>query len=226
MQPRKCTGPATRREFLAAGMLGLGGLALPDLFRLRAAAAESGRKTESDTSIIFIWLPGGPPHIDMYDMKPDASTEIRGAFRPIHTKVPGMELCELMPRHAAIADKFSIVRSVAHDFADHGGGHKRMMTGVVPATPVDTVNDAPCTGSMVAKCRENRDAGIPPYVSLNPGGRVGDVFAQGAAYLGQSYLPLSVQGDPTSPSFTLPAITPQCGNRRPHRRSAEIARIA
>ena len=208
MQPRFCAGPVGRREFLAAGMLGLGGLTLPDLFRLQARASESGKKVDPDTSIIFVWLPGGPPHIDMYDMKPNASTEIRGAYQPIRTKVPGIDLCELMPRHAAIADKFSIVRSISHNFGDHGGGHKRLMTGVIPATPVDTVNNAPATASIVAKCREHVDRGMPNIVSLNPGGRIGDVFAQGAAYLGQAYTPFNVQGDLMSDNFRLPSVTP------------------
>ena len=99
-----CPGPATRREFLAAGMLGVGGMAMPDLFRLRASAAEGGETVDQNTSVIFVWMPGGPPHMDMYDMKPNASSDYRGAFRPIRTKVPGMDVCELMPRHAAIAD--------------------------------------------------------------------------------------------------------------------------
>ena len=153
-------------------------------------------------------MPGGPPHMDMYDMKPNAPIDYRGAFQPIRTNVPGMDVCELMPRHAAIADKYAIVRSVAHQFADHGGGHKRMMTGRVPVTPVDTVNDAPATGSIVAKFREGRDCGIPNYVSMNPGGRTNDVFAQGAAYLGQSYMPFNVEGDPSTPNFSVPNISP------------------
>ncbi|HEV3024353.1 MAG TPA: DUF1501 domain-containing protein [Pirellulales bacterium] len=187
-------------------MLGLGGMTLADLMRLRARAEEHGANIDADTSVIFVWLPGGPPHMDMYDMKPAATSDYRGAFRPVRTNVSGMELCELMPRHAAIADKFAIVRSVSHTFADHGGGHKRMMTGRVPNTPVDTVNDAPATGSIAAKCREKRDRGIPNYVSINPGGRTGDVFAQGAAYLGQAYLPFTVEGDPSAPTFAVPNV--------------------
>lgn len=205
---RPCGGPVSRREFLAAGMLGVGGLTLPELFQRRAHAELTGRAAASDTSVIFVWLPGGPPHLDMYDMKPNASSDYRGAFKPIQTNVPGMEICELMPRQAAIADKFTIVRSVSHTFADHGGGHKRMMTGRVPATPVDTVNDAPATGSIVAKCRERRDIGIPNYVSMNPGGRTNDVFAQGAAYLSQAYMPFNVEGDPSDPRFSVPNVGP------------------
>lgn len=186
-------------------------MALPDLFRLRALAAEAGRSADQETAVIFVWLPGGPPHMDMYDMKPNAPSDYRGAFKPISTKVPDMQVCELLPRHAAIADKFSIVRSVSHTFADHGGGHKRLMTGRIPNTPVDTVNDAPATGSIVAKCREKRDIGIPNYVSMNPGGRSGDVFAQGAAYLSQAYMPFTVEGDPTAPNFVVPNVAPMQG---------------
>ena len=83
-----------------------------------------------------------------------------------------------------------------------------MMTGWMPLTPVDTVNDAPATGSIVARCRENRDYGVPNYVSMNPGGRTGDVFAQGAAYRGQAYLPFTVEGDPTQPNFVVPNVAP------------------
>ena len=203
-----CRGPVTRREFLTAGMLGLGGLTLADYFRIQARAADAGIPIESDTAVIFVWLPGGPPHMDMYDMKPNASSDYRGIFHPIATKVPGIDVCELMPRHTSIADKFAVVRSVSHTFADHGGGHKRMMTGRIPATPVDTVNDTPATGSIVAKCREKRDRGIPNYVSLNPGGRVGDVFAQGSAYLSQAYMPFTVVGDPSAPNFSVPNLAP------------------
>lgn len=203
-----CRGPATRREFLSVGVLGIGGMTLAELLARRAHGAEAGLAIDRDTSVIFVWMPGGPPHLDMYDMKPDAPSDYRGAFRPIHTKVPGLDVCELMPRHAEVADKFCVVRSVSHTFADHGGGHKRMMTGRVPLSPVDTVNDAPATGSVVAKCRERRDLGIPNYVSLNPGGRTGDVFAQGAAYLSQAYLPFTVEGDPTAPTFSVPNVAP------------------
>ncbi|HET6884528.1 MAG TPA: DUF1501 domain-containing protein [Pirellulales bacterium] len=189
-------------------MLGVGGLTLADLFRLRATAAERGTVAEQDTNIIFVWLPGGPPHMDMYDMKPNAPSDYKGAFHPIPTKVPGIDVCELLPRHAAIADKYCVVRSVSHTFADHGGGHKRMMTGRIPLTPTETVNDAPATGSVVAKCREKWDRGLPNYVSMNPGGRVDDVFAQGAAYLGPAFMPFNVVGDPSAPNFVVPNVAP------------------
>ncbi len=202
---RSCLGPVTRRSFLEAGSLFFGALTLSDLLRMRASAAAAGRGgagRADDTSVILLWLPGGPPHMETYDLKPDAPAEFRGDFRPIRSVVPGLDVCEHLPRHARIADKFTIVRSVAHEFADHGGGHKRFLTGRIPASPVDFVNDAPMVGSIVAKVRERRDAGLPNYVAGTDPGRSGvDVFSFGAAYLGQATTPFMVAGDPNRPDF-------------------------
>src|SRR5262245_30412417 len=201
---RICPGPVSRRSFLRVGALGVAGLSMSDVFRHRAMAAANGnaKQSDPDTSVIFIWLPGGPPHMETYDMKPDAPADYRGDFRPIDTNVKGIQVCELLPRHAKIADKYTLVRSVAHEFADHGGGHKRFLTGRHPASPVDFVNDAPMVGSIVAKMRERRNVGVPNYVSGADAGRDGvDVFSFGAAYLGPSYVPFSVPGDPSQPKF-------------------------
>lgn len=213
-----CPGPVSRREFLRVGALGLGGMTVADLLRLRASANESqngkspvgsGTTTNTDTAVIFVWLPGGPPHMEMYDMKPEAPSDYRGALHSIPTNVPGLDVCELMPQHAKLADKYSIVRSIAHEFADHGGGHKRFLTARIPKSPVDTVNDNPMAGGIIAKCREDRMMGVPNYVNLADGGREGvDVFAFGSAYLGPSYVPFAVPGDPTAPNFTVPNIAP------------------
>src|SRR3954467_2741180 len=102
-----CDG-VSRRNFLKIGALGLGGLALPDL--LRAEAATGIRK--SHKAIIMIYLPGGPPHQDTFDIKVDAPSEIRGEFKPIRTNVSGIEICEHLPQMAKIADKLAFVRSV------------------------------------------------------------------------------------------------------------------
>lgn len=202
-----CNGPVSRRSVLQAGTLGLGGFGLSDLMRCRAGAGSSGR-AESDTSVIFIWLPGGPPHMETYDMKPEAPAEYRGEFRPIRTNVPGIDLCEHLPLHAKIADKFTLIRSVAHEFADHGGGHKRFLTGRRPATPTGFVNDAPAVGSIVAKMRERRNVGLPNYISGAANGRHGvDVYSFGAAYLGPSYVPFSVPGDPSDSKFEVKNIS-------------------
>ena len=201
---KRCDGPVTRKSFLQAGALGLGGFGLSDLFKARACASDLARQHASDTSVIFVWLPGGPPHMEMYDMKPDAPADYRGEFRPIPTNVSGLDVCELMPLHAKCADRYNIIRSIAHEFADHGGGHKRFLTGRKPATPTGFVNDAPAVGSIVARCREHVKRGLPNYISGTDPGRAGvDVYSFGAAYLGPSYTPFNVPGDPSSESFTV-----------------------
>src|SRR5437762_14362649 len=107
-----CPGPISRRSLLQAGALGFSGMGLADLFRIRAQAAPLAG-ADSDTAVIFIWLPGGPPHMETYDMKPEAPADYRGDFRPIPTVVPGLDVCEHLPLHAKIADKFTIIRSIA-----------------------------------------------------------------------------------------------------------------
>jgi len=106
----RCPGPMTRRHFLGAGAFGIGALGMPDLFRMRAAASES--TPTDDTAVILLWLPGGAPHMEMYDLKPDAPAEFRGEFKPIATTVPGIQISEHMPRQARMMDKLAIVRSL------------------------------------------------------------------------------------------------------------------
>jgi uncharacterized protein (DUF1501 family) len=201
----------SRRAFLGSGAFALGGLAVPDLLRLRAAETPG-----DDTAVILVWLPGGPPHLETYDPKPDAPAEYRGAFHPIDTVVPGVRICELLPRHARIANKFALIRSIHHGFADHGGGHKHFLTGREPREPAGFVNDHPMVGSVVAKCREGRRAGVPDYVAGTDTNRDGiDVFSFGSAYLGQATHPFSVVGDPSRPDFRVRnlAINPALADR-------------
>ena len=196
-----CPGPISRRGFLEIGSTAFAALGLSNMLRLRAEAA-SAVGADTDTSVVFVWLPGGPPHQETFDMKPEAPLEYRGEFRPIHTSVPGLDICEHMPRLAQVADRFSIIRSVAHTFADHGGGHKKFLTGRNPNSPVDTVNDHPMVGSVVAKMRENRHIGLPNYICGTDGGRQGiDVFAFGSAYLPTSTHPFTFWGDPNDSKF-------------------------
>jgi len=191
----------SRRSLLQAGALGFWGLGLPDLLRLRAQAAPVAG-SDSDTSVIFIWLPGGPPHMEMYDLKPAAPADYRGEFRPIATVVPGMEVCEHFPMHARVADKFSIIRSIAHEYAGHGDGMKHFLTGRNPGTPEDFVTISPMVGSLVAKVREGRKIGIPNYVAGTDAGRSDvDVYGFGSAYLGAETHPFAVIGDPSAPKF-------------------------
>src|SRR5262245_62161629 len=111
----ECCGVA-RRDFLKAGALTFGGLTLANMLRHQAAAGESEGKSSKgkDMSVILIWHPGGPSHLDMWDMKPDAASDFRGIFNPIKTNLDGYQCSELMPHVAKICDKLTIVRSVTH----------------------------------------------------------------------------------------------------------------
>ena len=203
---RKCAGPVSRRSFLEVGGLSVLGLGMSDFLRYQAEAKAAGDDL-SDTSVIFVWLPGGPPHMETYDMKPDAPSDYRGEFRPIKTNVPGIDVCELLPMHAKIADKFTLIRSISHDFADHGGGHKRLMTGRIPATPTGTINDAPAVSSIIKTMLQKGSGEMPVCVSEVDGSRAGiDTFAMGPAYLGPSATPFMVAGDPSDPKFKVQNI--------------------
>ena len=146
----------TRRGFLEAGTLALGGLHLGDLFRLRAEAAASADRPEPDTAVILIWLQGGPSHMETYDLKPSAPVDYRGEMRPIATTAPGMDSCELLPRHGKVADKFTIIRSISHKFANHAGGAGRFLSGRDPLRPLDPVSQFPTIGPIVNRVREAR----------------------------------------------------------------------
>jgi hypothetical protein len=203
---RLCRGPISRRSFLEAGALSLLGLGMSDILRAETVAKAAGRKVQ-EKSVIFIWLPGGMSHLESYDMKPEAPLEYRGIFQSIKTNVSGIEVCELFPRHAKIADKFNLIRSVCHEFADHGGGHKRFLTGRLPATPVGTVNDAPAVGSIISKKLSRADQPMPASVACVDGGRAAiDTFAFGSAWLGPSTTPFMVAGDPSAPDFKVQNI--------------------
>jgi hypothetical protein len=190
--PRTCDG-VSRRTFLKVGTLAIGGLSLPGLLRQRAAAAP-GTSTPRK-SVILIWLAGGPSHIDMYDLKPNAPAEFRGEFKPIATNVTGIQIGEHLPRQARIMDKLAIVRSAYHTNAGHGMGSQWMLTGYQPTIEVND-NIYPSTGSVVAKMRGANGAGLPPYVNLPR------VLSLGkAAYLGASYNPFAPDSDPNSDNF-------------------------
>lgn len=193
-----CPGPQSRRSFLQAGFLVLGSLGLGDLLRLRAAA-----KNESDagTSIILIWLQGGPSHMETYDLKPEASVDYRGEMQPIRTNVPGIDICELLPLHARLADKFSIIRSISHGFANHAGGAGRFLSGRDPLRPLDPISQFPTIGTVVSRVRESRDVGVPNCVAS-----ANRVYGGGSSYLGESTLPFVVGSDPNAENFAVPNL--------------------
>ena len=203
-----CSGPS-RRSFLELGGASLCGLGLGALAR---ATGSKRLLSEDDPAVIFVWLPGGPPHMEMYDMKPDAPAEYRGEFRPIRTNNPDLQVCELMPLHAKCADKYNIIRSVCHTFNDHGGGHKRFMTARPPREPTGFVNDAPAVTSFIEaalqKRKEGRAAnGLPTNVALIKRGRHHiDTFSLGAAWMGGQNTPFIVSGDPNEDDFKIDSL--------------------
>src|SRR5262245_26648077 len=162
--PAAGRGRTTRRGFLRLGALTLGGLTLGDVLRLRAEAPSPG--TPRQKSVIMIFQSGGPSHLDMYDMKPGAPAEYRGEFRPIKTNVAGMEICELMPCQAKIADRFTILRGVRftelHTANEFYSGYPWQDA---PRASAPGEAQRPALGSVVSRTRGGQSA-IPPYVSL------------------------------------------------------------
>jgi len=156
---RFCDG-VSRRNFIQIGALGLGGLALPQL--LQAEAASGIRR--SHKAVIMIYLPGGPPHQDTFDLKLDAPPEIRGEFRPIPTNVAGLQICEHLPRIAKVCDKLAVIRSIADAVDDHSDF--MCMTGRRKANPPP--GGWPTFGAVVSKVLGPVNAGAPPFVGLEP----------------------------------------------------------
>jgi hypothetical protein len=191
-----CPGPLNRRDLLRMGLLGAGGLALPDVLRLQAASAAAGPALPPDTSVILLFCHGGPSHLDTYDLKPEAPSEYRGPFKPIKTNVSGMEISELFPLQAKIADKFSLIRSVSHGNFGHQDGAQAFMTGR-PITGVRDKPENPDWIAVTARLREERSGTLPPSIGLPP------VEYSGPGFLGPSYAPFVVQGDPDNAVFAV-----------------------
>ncbi len=198
-----CPGPIKRREFLRIGLSGFATLSLPGLFELRARAATE--KPKARTAVILVWLRGGASHLETYDPKPDAPSEFRGVFSPISTRVPGMQISELLPRHAKIADKFTLLRSMAHTGGGHPAGSLQMLTG----DPDPQDKDKPIFPDWMTVAnflRADRTRPLPNYVGVNPVTRYDNFTIAGPAYVGPSYGPFTVNGDPNDPHFAVPNI--------------------
>ncbi len=177
-----------RRDFLKLGSAGLLGLTLPQLLRLEAQASREAQSSRKAKSIIMVWLAGGPSTIDMWDLKPDAPEGIRGDFKPIATKAPGVQISEHLPKMAQVMDQCTIVRSIYHNIGAHELGTVYMTTGNRPSLAMQY----PSLGSITAKTLKTPQ-GIPAYVTFNQlrGGKVG-----GGGYLGVPYNPFQVEGAP------------------------------
>jgi uncharacterized protein (DUF1501 family) len=178
---RFCDG-ISRRGFLRIGAFGAG-LTLAELLRLRAQAKAAG-STTSTKSAIMIYLPGGPSHMDMYDLKPDAPKEFRGEFNPIATNVPGVQICEHFPLQARMWDKLAVVRSVV-SVGEHSDS--LVMTGYSQAT--NRIMTHPSFGSVVSKLRGGNSAAVPPFVSLR-----GMSTGTEPGYLGVAHRPFNPSG--------------------------------
>lgn len=200
-------GDVSRRTFLRLGASGLGALSLPSLFRAREASAREGRSPK-DTRVILIWLEGGPSHMDLWDMKPQAPAEYRGYWRPIATNADGLQITEMFPKQAKVADKFSIVRSLHHGDGEHVGSSHILLTGRAGASAVDQSPKTPSLGSVAAKVAGPRRSGLPAYV-VGPqaiGGLINTSYF-GGSYLGTAYDPFETRSSPNSPSFKVQNLT-------------------
>jgi hypothetical protein len=193
---RSCSGPLTRREFLRLGLAGLGSLTLTDLFRLRAQA---GSARSQRNALLVVWCHGGASHLETYDPKPAAPSEYRGPFRPIATRVPGMQLCELLPRQAELARRFTLLRSLVHGGVCHDSGPQQIFTGR-PVALARLRADYPDLFSVTHHLHADATSALPGYVGVNP------IPYLGAAFLGNTHEPFVVGGDPNQPEFRVPNI--------------------
>ncbi len=196
---RYCDG-LSRRQMLRVGATSLfGGMALPGLLHLQAQAATP--KAGKAKACILIFLEGGPSHIDMWDLKPNAPVDIRGPYNPIKTNVPGTQISELLPLCAKVTDKFTILRSHSHNDNGHETGRHWVMTGYGPrfadgqAQGVPFNELYPSIGSIVSR-ELGQGGAVPPYIEMpNPLG------PGGPGFYGARYAPFTIKNDPAQPDF-------------------------
>jgi uncharacterized protein (DUF1501 family) len=198
----------SRRNFLSAGALAVGGLTLAEFSRLQAEGAV--RASAAGSSVILFWLSGGPGHMETWDPKPQAPAEYRGPFGAIETSVPGIQFGELLPEQARLADKLAAVRTVNHGSGDHTKGNHWMLTGYEgPAfnAPDNRQQRRPAIGSAVARLRGANTPGMPPYVGV-PHLRGGtDNLFHYSSYLGGGWNPFVVNSDPNESSYGVKNLT-------------------
>ncbi|MBL8817956.1 MAG: DUF1501 domain-containing protein [Planctomyces sp.] len=195
LSPRRastCDGHS-RRHFLRLGGLALGGLSLPQILQAEESTVATRGKSLSHKAIIMIYLSGGPSHQDMYDLKMDAPLEIRGSFRPIATNVPGIEICEHMPRLAKMMDMFAIIRSLYGGPDQHASD---MCLSGYPIGPGGRQDNHPSLGSAVARLHGAVDPAVPPFVGLTT--RTGHAPYSNPGlpgFLGPAYAPFQPDSD-------------------------------
>jgi len=187
-----CEG-TTRRDFLKVGALGLGAgaLLLPDLLKARAWAGTNGQPTKN-TSVVWLWLGGGPTHVETFDPKMEAPMEFRSTIGSVKTCLPGVEFGSVFEKMGQCADKLAVVRSFAHRNSGHGGGTHWVMTGYdFPPADNGQAPTKPGLGAILARYRgaNNATTGLPTYV------RQGGILGDGPAWLGAPYAPFDVGGN-------------------------------
>jgi len=183
------------------GLTGFATMGWPGLLKLRA---ENALKPDHEkTAIIMVWLPGGLSQIDSYDPKPDIGSEYRGPFKTIATKVPGTRFTELMPRQAAIADKFTVLRSMNQKAGGHPAGSMQMLSGDSDERdkPKPRLPDWMSVANYLRAQSGKRSNPLPNYVGVTP-----PLEYNGPAYLGDAWAPFSVTDDPNRPNFQVPNI--------------------
>jgi Protein of unknown function (DUF1501) len=205
---RTCDGGG-RRNFLKVGTLGMGSLGLSDLLRARARASETGKETR-DTSVLWLWLGGGPTHIETFDPKMSAPVEFRSTIGEVATTIPGETIGGLFPQIAQQANHFSFVRSFAHSNSGHGGGTHYVMTGYDhPPADANFPPIKPSIGSILAKYRgaSHPETGIPTYVRMN------GIYGDGAAWLGTANGPFDSGGEARN-NMNVQVAVDRINNRR------------
>lgn len=193
-----CSGPMSRRDFLRVGGLALGGLSLPEMLAGRARAGTS----RHDTSVILVYCIGGASQLETYDLKPDGPEEMRSIFKPIPTRVPGMSICELFPRQARVADRFSLIRSMHHKINIHNDGSILVLTGKEPSVPDPSSlakSEHPDFGMIASKLLGHR-GGLPRYVSIPT-----PFHMTRPTYLGSAHQPFAT-GDVSQPGYAPPLL--------------------
>ena len=202
----RCDGVA-RRNFLQAGALAIGGVALTTA-ALRRAEASSGSSSPSDKSVILYWLDGGPTHFETYDPKPEAPAEYRGPLGAISTSAPGIQVSELLVEHAKIIDKIALLRSVHHNNGDHFAAAHWMLTGYNGSNAVNQTPQYPSAGSIVTKMKGARRPNLPAYVAVPYSRTVGlGPGYNSGAFLGPTFDPFETGGDPNRDKFEVRNLT-------------------
>lgn len=187
-----------RRDFLRLGALSIGAVAPLGISLPSVLASEASGSDRKNVNVIFMFLQGGASHIDMYDMKPDMPPEVRGDFDPASTNIPGLHLCEHLPKLSQCADKFSLIRSMRSFSSEHGRGDVDIMCG----SPLDKNLQSPGMGAVLS-WQQKQQASVPPFVHLGDMKHPEHSAPGYGGYLGRNFDPFLLEQDPNAPDFSV-----------------------